>query len=36
MQLTRRRLSRWRWGALTLLVLAGALPVVGAMGTGTV
>jgi hypothetical protein len=36
MQSMRQDLSRWRWGALTLLVIAGALAVVGAMGTGTV
>lgn len=28
--------SRWRWGALTLLVIAGTLTVGGAMGTGSV
>ncbi len=36
MQPMKQDLTRWRWGALTMLVLAGALTVVGAMGTGSV
>lgn len=35
MQPMRQDVSRWRLGALTLLVIAGALPVGGAMATGT-